>query len=104
MQRGGGRVVLAGNGQLMVTQMSETEERRECIAELRQIAEQAADAEKAAQCRRLAENILGDPAAEALIRLAEEFEAKAAACDRARSRHTRHRAARAKPSNAIQGV
>ena len=35
--------------------------------------------EKAAQCRRLAENILGDPTAEALIRLAEEFEAKAAA-------------------------
>jgi hypothetical protein len=35
--------------------------------------------EKAAQCRRLAANIVGDPTAEALLRLAEEFEAKAAA-------------------------
>ena len=34
--------------------------------------------EKAAQCRRLAANIAGDPTAEALLRLAEEFEAKAA--------------------------
>jgi hypothetical protein len=34
---------------------------------------------KAAQCRRLAANIVGDPTAEALLRLAEEFEAKAAA-------------------------
>jgi hypothetical protein len=33
---------------------------------------------KAAQCRRLAANIVGDPTAEALLRLAEEFEAKAA--------------------------
>lgn len=33
--------------------------------------------EKAAQCRRLAGYILGDPAAEALLRLADEFEAKA---------------------------
>ena len=37
--------------------------------------------EKAAQYRRLAENIIGDPTAEALLRLAEEFDAKAAACD-----------------------
>jgi hypothetical protein len=35
--------------------------------------------EKAAQCRRMAQNIIGDPTAEALLRLAEEFEAKAAA-------------------------
>jgi len=35
--------------------------------------------EKAAQCRRLAANIAGDPTAEALLRLAEEFDAKAAA-------------------------
>jgi hypothetical protein len=34
--------------------------------------------EKAAHCRRLAENIAGDPTGEALLRLAEEFEAKAA--------------------------
>lgn len=34
--------------------------------------------EKAAQCRRLAGNILGDPACEALLRLADEFDAKAA--------------------------
>jgi hypothetical protein len=34
--------------------------------------------EKAAQCRRLAENIVGDPTSEALLRLAEELEAKAA--------------------------
>ena len=37
--------------------------------------------EKAAQCRRLAENIVGDPTAEALLRLAVEFDAKAVACD-----------------------
>ena len=37
--------------------------------------------EKAAQCRRLAESIVGDPTSNALLRLAEEFEAKAAACD-----------------------
>jgi hypothetical protein len=37
--------------------------------------------DKAAQCRRLAANIVGDPTAEALLRLAEEFEAKAAAYD-----------------------
>lgn len=36
---------------------------------------------KAAHCRRLAANIVGDPTAEALLRLAEEFEAKAAAYD-----------------------
>ena len=35
--------------------------------------------EKAAQCRRLAANIPGDPTAEALLRLGEEFEARAAA-------------------------
>jgi hypothetical protein len=35
--------------------------------------------DKAAQCRRLAANIVGDPTAEALLSLAEEFEAKAAA-------------------------
>ena len=35
--------------------------------------------DKAAQCRRLAANIVGDPTAEALLRLADEFEAKAAA-------------------------
>jgi hypothetical protein len=34
--------------------------------------------EKAAQCRRMAENIIGDPTADALLRLAEEFDAKAA--------------------------
>jgi pantoate kinase len=34
--------------------------------------------EKAEQCRRMAANITGDPTAEALLRLAEEFEAKAA--------------------------
>jgi hypothetical protein len=36
---------------------------------------------KAAQCRRLASNIAGDQTAEALLQLAEEFEAKAAAYD-----------------------
>lgn len=35
--------------------------------------------EKAAQCRRLAANIVGDSAHDGLIKLAEEFEAKAAA-------------------------
>jgi hypothetical protein len=35
--------------------------------------------EKAAQCRRLAAELLGDPAGEAFIKLAEEFEAQAAA-------------------------
>ena len=35
--------------------------------------------EKATQCRRLAKNIVGDPIAEALLRLAEEFDAKTAA-------------------------
>jgi hypothetical protein len=50
--------------------------------------------EKAAQCRRLAANIVGDPTAEALLRLAKEFEAKAAASDRARAGHTRHSARR----------
>jgi hypothetical protein len=34
--------------------------------------------EKAQQCRRMAANITGDPTAEALLRLAEEFDAKAA--------------------------
>jgi hypothetical protein len=34
--------------------------------------------EKAAQCRRLDGYIIGDPAAEALLRLADEFDAKAA--------------------------
>jgi hypothetical protein len=34
--------------------------------------------EKAAHCRRLAENIVGDPTAEALLRLADELESKAA--------------------------
>ena len=37
--------------------------------------------DKAAQCRRLAANIVCDPTAEALLRLADEFEAKAAAYD-----------------------
>jgi hypothetical protein len=35
--------------------------------------------EKAAQCRRLAAELVGDPAGEAFIKLAEEFEARAAA-------------------------
>jgi hypothetical protein len=35
--------------------------------------------EKAAQCRRLAANIVGDRSHDGLIKLAEEFEAKAAA-------------------------
>jgi hypothetical protein len=35
--------------------------------------------EKAEQCRRLAAEIPGDPASDALIKLAEEFEAQAAA-------------------------
>jgi len=35
--------------------------------------------EKAAQCRRLAANIVGDCSHHGLIKLAEEFEAKAAA-------------------------
>ena len=43
--------------------------------------------EKAAQCRRLAANIVGDPAAEALLRLAEEFEAKAAYGAREKAAH-----------------
>jgi hypothetical protein len=34
--------------------------------------------EKAGQCRRLAGNIVGDPTADALLMLAEEFDAKAA--------------------------
>jgi hypothetical protein len=42
--------------------------------------------EKAAQCRRLAGYILGDPAAEALLRLADEFDAKAALYEAQRRR------------------
>jgi hypothetical protein len=37
--------------------------------------------EKAARCRRLAAEIPGDPAGDALIKLAEEFEAQAVAYD-----------------------
>ena len=46
---------LAANGQRMVTQMSEAEEWRERIAELRQLAEQTADAERHQKLLELAE-------------------------------------------------
>jgi hypothetical protein len=47
--------------------------------------------EKAAQCRRLAASITDDAARDALTKLAEEFDAKAAACVAQRPRRSRDR-------------
>ena len=46
---------MAANGHLMVTQMSEAEEWRERIAELRQVAEQTGDAQRHQRLLELAE-------------------------------------------------
>jgi hypothetical protein len=46
--------------------------------------------EKAAQCRRLAAELVGDPAGAALIKIAEEFERRAASY-LTRERQTRRR-------------
>ncbi len=56
--------------------------------------------EKAAQCRRLAGYILGDPAGEALLRLADEFDAKAALYEAEERAERAIRGARSNPEDA----
>jgi hypothetical protein len=66
----------AGSGREVAAKPISLSERRQTAAYL---------LEKAAQCRRLAAEIIGDPTSDALIKLAEEFEAQAAAFKTART-------------------